>query len=89
MKQSDHGPDEMATSPVMFNFRLETLSALVPNEKLVQWESLLRERIGADRIAPLQAVGRGYSGGTVSFCDLNGDGWINIASEGCDCDYIA
>ncbi|OBC08925.1 hypothetical protein A5784_05915 [Mycobacterium sp. 852013-50091_SCH5140682] len=88
MNPSDHGPDEMATSPVMFNFRLETLSALVPNEKLVQWESLLRERIGAQRMAPLQASG-GYSGGTVSMCDLNGDGWINIATEGCDCDYMA
>lgn len=88
MNTSDHGPDEMATSPVMFNFRLETLSALVPNEKLVQWESLLRERIGAQRMAPLQSAG-GYSGGTVSMCDLNGDGWINIATEGCDCDYMA
>lgn len=72
------------TGPIMFNFRLNSLRPHVPNEKLLEWESLLRRRLGDDAIVKAQ----GYSGGTISGCDFDGDGLTTIPDELCDSDYI-
>jgi hypothetical protein len=80
----DHN-HSLESEPVMFNFPLNTLRPHVPNEKLLEWENLLISRLGSDAMTKAT----GYSGGTISFCDYDDDGVITIATEACDCDYIA
>lgn len=80
-------PDSPKSLPVMFNYRLHTLSTLVPNEKLVEWEGVLREKIGAKATADDPKM-LGYSGGTISMC-CDPEVGCRIPEDECDCDYIA
>jgi hypothetical protein len=76
--------DESKPLPVMFNYRLSTLASLVSSEQLAEFESTLRASLG-DKMDKEY----GYVGGTISYTDLDGDGFVTIGSdEATDSDYI-
>jgi len=77
--------DDQKSLPVIFNYKLSALATLVPNDRLAEFENMLRASLGERKMS----ADLGYTGGTISYTDLDGDGWITIATEATDCDYIA